>query len=185
MSDHAKPLPHAKLRVASSVAEKMIKTDHAGENGAVNIYRAQRITALIRARSLLPQLKEFQSHEEEHRRVFQSHLHSIGVRRCVSYHLCGAGGFVLGFFTGVMGAKAIAATTYAVENVVLSHLKGQLAYLKGTDQSAFECVNGIYADEKEHHDTAKQLVNADGLLTRTLISIVKFSTEWVIRIGMR
>jgi len=36
------------LRPAKSVAEKMIKVDHTGENGAVNIYRAQRIIAHIR-----------------------------------------------------------------------------------------------------------------------------------------
>ncbi|MBL6938793.1 MAG: demethoxyubiquinone hydroxylase family protein [Alphaproteobacteria bacterium] len=44
-----------RLRPAATVAEKMIKVDHAGENGAVNIYRAQRLVARIRAPSLLSQ----------------------------------------------------------------------------------------------------------------------------------
>lgn len=185
MNDVPGYLEPSKLRAASSIPEKMIKTDHAGENGAVNIYRAQKIGASIRARSLLPQLSEFQSHEEEHRRIFQGHLTSVGVRRCVSYHLCGAGGFALGFVTGLIGPKAIAATTYAVEHVVLEHLEEQLSYLKGRDQAAFECVHRIYADEKEHHDSAESMFDLNGPLTRLLIKIVKFSTEWVIRIGMR
>ena len=63
------------MRAAKTVAEKMIKVDHTGENGAVNIYRAQRLAASIRARSLLPQLKEFQEHEEEHREIFLSLIH--------------------------------------------------------------------------------------------------------------
>ncbi|WP_367281214.1 demethoxyubiquinone hydroxylase family protein [Sneathiella sp.] len=37
------------LRPAKKTAEKMIKVDHAGENGAVNIYRAQRTVALFRS----------------------------------------------------------------------------------------------------------------------------------------
>lgn len=175
----------ARPRAAASIAEKMIKTDHAGENGAVNIYRAQRIAASIRARALLPQLAEFQKHEEEHRRVFGKHLQSIGVRRCISYHFCGVGGFVLGLMTGLIGPSAIAATTYAVEHVVLSHLEEQLEYLEGVNQPAHDCVSAIYADEKEHHDTAEHQIQSNGLLTRTLIRIVKFSTEQVIKIGMR
>jgi len=70
------------LRPAKSVAEKMIKVDHTGENGAVNIYRAQRIIAHIRAPHIIEQLKDFQSHEEEHRDIFSRRLTELGVRRC-------------------------------------------------------------------------------------------------------
>ena len=137
-----------RLRPASSVAEKMIKVDHAGENGAVNIYRAQRLVARIRAPSRVKQLAEFQRHEEEHRAVFREYLASIGVRRCVSYHLCGAGGFALGFVTGLIGPSAIAATTFAVEHVVLRHLEVQLEYLRAAAPEARDCVNRIYEDER-------------------------------------
>src|ERR1700761_4022842 len=86
-----------KLRPANTVAEKMIKVDHAGENGAVNIYRAQKLVARVRAPSLVKQLEEFQRHEEEHRSIFQGYLAKIGIRRCVSYKLSAVGGFSLGF----------------------------------------------------------------------------------------
>lgn len=174
-----------RLRRAASTAEKMIKVDHAGENGAVNIYRAQRLAASVRAPHLLPQLLEFQRHEEEHRRIFQMHLNEIGVRRCISFHACGMGGFALGFITGMIGPSAVAATTYAVEHVVLAHLQEQLKFLKSKDQRAHDCVARIYADETSHHDTAEAQIASDGLLTRTLIAIVKASTELVIRFGMR
>lgn len=174
-----------RLRRAASVAEKMIKVDHAGENGAVNIYRAQRFAASIRAPGLLPQLLEFQRHEEEHRDIFRTHLNEIGVRRCVSYHACGLGGFTLGIITGMIGPSAIAATTYAVEHVVLAHLQEQLEFLKSNDQRAHDSVERIFADETSHHDTAKAQIASDGPLTRTLIAVVKMSTELVIRFGMR
>jgi len=174
-----------RLRRANTAAEKMIKVDHAGENGAVNIYRAQRFAASIRAPRLLPQLLEFQRHEEEHRQIFQTHLSEVGVRRCVSFHACGLGGFTLGFITGMIGPSAIAATTYAVEHVVLTHLQEQLDFLKLNDQRAHDCVQRIFADEKSHHDTAEAQIPSDGLLTKALITIVKTSTELVIRFGMR
>ncbi|HEX2590964.1 MAG TPA: demethoxyubiquinone hydroxylase family protein [Rhizomicrobium sp.] len=174
-----------KLRPARTVAEKMIKVDHAGENGAVNIYRAQRLVAQVRAPSLCGQLAEFQQHEESHRRIFAAHLEKIGVRRCVSYHLSAVGGYALGFVTGLIGPSAIAATTFAVEHVVLRHLEEQLDYLRTTSPDARDCVTQIYEDERRHHDIAEDHLVRDGWMTRVLIAVVQFSTEQVIRIGMR
>ena len=172
-------------RAASSTAEKMIKVDHAGENGAVNIYRAQYLAASIRCPRLKPQLKHFQQHEEEHREIFRTYLDSVGVRRCVSYHLNGLGGFSLGLVTGLIGPSAVAATTYAVENVVLEHLEHQLDYLKDAEPEAFAAVSAIYEDEKAHHDQAKAQMQADKLLSKILVRVVRTCTEGVIWFGMR
>ncbi len=174
-----------KLRPAKSIAEKMIKVDHAGENGAVNIYRAQYLISRIRARHLLPELKHFQEHEMEHRQIFASHLSSNGIRPCVSYHLCGLGGWWLGFVTGLIGPSAVMATTYAVENVVLEHLEHQAEYLRKQEPMALKCVEAIIEDEKAHHDHAFNRFDHDGLLAKFLVRIVKLCTENVIRFGMR
>jgi ubiquinone biosynthesis monooxygenase Coq7 len=174
-----------KLRPAGTVAEKMIKVDHAGENGAVNIYRAQKLVARVRAPSLVEQLTEFRHHEEEHRAIFRDHLAKIGVRRCVSYRFSAIGGFSLGFVTGLIGASAIAATTFAVEHVVLRHLEEQLEYLQHASPEARDCVRRIYEDERAHHDTAQVQLSHDGWLTRSLIATVQVCTELVIRVGMR
>lgn len=163
----------------------MIKVDHVGENGAVNIYRAQRLVANVRCPKLKPQLKEFQHHEEEHRLIFKEHLNKIGVRRCISYHLTGIGGFALGFVTALVGPKAIAATTYAVENVVLDHLEHQLSYLKDASPDAYAAVEAIYTDEKEHHDQAKSDMHHDEFLSKLLVRIIRNCTEAVIWFGMR
>jgi len=173
------------MRAAQSIAEKMIKVDHVGENGAVNIYRAQRFAAQIRCRSLIPQPREFQTHEEEHREVFRVHIAGKNIRRCISYHMAGLGGYTLGFITGLMGPNAIAATTYAVEDVVLSHLEHQMTYLAQNDTEAYQAVSQIYEDEKEHHDTAEVQMQEGKFLARVLIRVVKACTEAVIRFGMR
>jgi 3-demethoxyubiquinol 3-hydroxylase len=172
-------------RAADTVAEKMIKVDHAGENGAVNIYRAQAILSRLLRPDLLNGLIENQRHEEQHRAIFAAHLEARSIRRCISYHACGFGGFALGFVTAVMGRKAIFATTYAVEHVVLAHLAEQLVYLQATDPAAFGCVAKIHADEQAHHDAALTAMGPATFLTKMLIGVVRLCTEAVIRFGMR
>jgi len=54
--------------------------------------------------------------------------------------LCGIGGFALGLFTGICGRASIAATTLAVETVVLRHLEGQIGALRLVDPEAVEAV---------------------------------------------
>jgi 3-demethoxyubiquinol 3-hydroxylase len=173
------------LRRAQTLAEKMIKVDHAGENGAVNIYRAQKLVAYLRAKFLLPHLKKNQAHEEQHRHIFANYLAEKRIKRCASYHACGLGGFTLGLITGLMGPGAVAATTYAVEHVVLNHLEEQINHLKEFDVAALSCVARIVEDERLHHDAAERQLQKDKILTGLLIRIVGFSTEQVIRFGMR
>ncbi|MCR9213292.1 MAG: demethoxyubiquinone hydroxylase family protein [Proteobacteria bacterium] len=163
----------------------MIKVDHAGENGAVNIYRAQRMIARVRSTTLIKQLDRNFDHEKTHRQIFDAYLQRNQIRKCQSYWACGIGGYTLGIVTGLIGPSAVAATTYAVEHVVLEHFEEQLAYLETHDDDAFNCVQQIIADEKTHHDEAKSQMNADLKLTKILISFVQFCTESVIRFGMR
>jgi 3-demethoxyubiquinol 3-hydroxylase len=172
-------------RPAQTIAEKMIKVDHAGENGAVNIYRGQHAVARFMHPRLCAGLAEFQGHEKEHRAIFQTYLADRGIRRCISYHACGCGGLALGLITALMGARAIAATTYAVEHVVLGHLNEQMTYLRNHDTTALHCVAQIRGDEQAHHDEAAEQMGAPDWLTCCLIRVVAFSTECVIRFGMR
>lgn len=174
-------MPHR----ANTAPEKMIKVDHAGENGAVNIYRAQILTSSLRAPRLITELKRNLNHEKEHRRIFTDWLKHNNIRRCLSYHLCGVGGFCLGFVTGLIGPNAVHATTYAVETVVLEHLEEQLSALKLSDKSAADCVEKIIEDEKSHRDHAGNQLNGDTRLARMIVGIVKFCTKGVIRFGMR
>ena len=172
-------------RAAATTAEKMIKVDHAGENGAVNIYRAQALVSRMLRPALVPMLRENQRHEEQHRRIFAAYLSANDIRRCISYHASGLGGFVLGFVTALCGVKVIHATTYAVEHVVLAHLSEQMAYLRDADEQAWGCVQNIHADEQSHHDIAETGMGHRDWITNLLIGIVRLGTEGVIRFGMR
>lgn len=91
----------------------------------------------------------------------------------------------MGVATGLLGRAAIAATTVAVERVVLAHLEQQLIVLRDTDSAAYAAVSKIVIEERVHHDQSSAHVKADQFWTRVLTPLVAASTEIVIWLGMR
>ena len=174
----------ARLKASETLGDRIIKVNHAGENGAVNIYRAQLFLCRWRAPRLLNELSEFKSHEERHRSIFAAELSRRRAPRCRSYHLCAIGGYALGLVTGLCGAAAVAATTVAVETVVLGHLRAQLDALESTDPAAVAAIASIVSDEQTHHDRAAVVARAGRTWTRILTPVVSAATEGVIWLGM-
>lgn len=172
------------LRKAEDYGERVMKVNHAGENGAVNIYAGQIFCARLTAPDLIGELSEFKGHEENHRRIFQAELERRGVRRCRSYFLCGIGGYALGLLTGLFGRGAIAATTVAVERVVLGHLKLQLQQLAGKDEPAVVAIQTIVSEEQQHHDQSAAHAQANRQWLLLLGPAVALATELVIWMGM-
>jgi 3-demethoxyubiquinol 3-hydroxylase len=168
----------------AELAGRILKVDHAGENGAVHIYAAQILVALVTARGLVSELREFRSHELRHRQIFAEELNRRGVRRCRSYLLCGIGGFILGLITGLLGKRAICATTVAVEQVVLRHLEHQLVQLRH-DSLAAQAIESIVQEEREHHDRSAALAEQHRIWHKVLTPIVSAATEAVIWLGMK
>jgi ubiquinone biosynthesis monooxygenase Coq7 len=175
----------ARLSHGETLGDRVIKVNHAGEHGAVNIYRGQRLACWWRDIELRSALGEFQSHEEAHRAIFANELARRGRRRCRSYVLCGIGGFGLGFVTGLCGRASIAATTVAVERVVLRHLDEQLDALRGIDTAAVSAIEAILEDERTHHDKAALEPSQGIVWPRVLRPVVSAATEFVIWPGMR
>lgn len=170
---------------ATDLGGLIMKVNHAGEHGAVNIYRGQLATARLMAPDLLEELAEFMAHEERHRSIFAEELRRRGRPRCRSYALCGLGGYVLGFVTGLLGKSAIAATTVAVESVVLRHLKGQIEILSGSDAAAVAAITAIVDEEQAHHDQSVLHLQAGRFWPKLLVPVVSVATEIVIWTGMR
>ncbi|WP_299342886.1 demethoxyubiquinone hydroxylase family protein [uncultured Pseudoxanthomonas sp.] len=171
--------------MSTRLGDRILKVDHAGEHGAVNIYRAQILVARWTAPHMAPVLQHFLEHERGHRALFSSALQLRGVRRCRSYVLCGVGGWTLGLVTGLLGPSAIAATTLAVESVVLQHLMEQQRQLETTDPEAFDTVSRIVAEEQEHHDHGRNAMPSGAFWPPILTPVVRVSTEAVIWLGMR
>lgn len=167
------------------LGDRIIKVNHAGEHGAINIYSGQILMAGFTARSMVGQLAEFRSEEQKHRAIFQAELQRRGRPRCRSYGLCGIGGYLLGLITGLLGPSAIAATTVAVESIVLKHLEHQLATLGDRDPEATAAISAIVSEEREHHEQSEVHLEGHQRWRAMIEPVVSASTEAVIWLGMR
>lgn len=175
----------ARLNRGETLGDRVIKVDHAGEHGAVCVYRAQRWISRWRSPELLSELDQFLEHEIGHRARFGTELERRHRPRCRSYYLCGLGGFLLGTMTGLAGREAVAATTVAIERVVLRHMREQIDALDGSDIEATVMLREIILDEQEHHDLSLARTSTNRFWSVAIEPIVMVSTEVVIWLGMR
>ena len=164
---------------------RIIKVNHAGEFGAVNIYRAQLMVVRRAIPSLVPQIEVFLAHEKRHLSTFAEILRARGISRCKSYWFCGVGGFALGLLTGLFGRSGIMACTAAVETVVTGHLVEQLVFLESQgDTEAAAAVQSIVSEEEEHKAVGIAQ-GKDSLLFKPLGAVVAAATSFVIWLGMK
>ena len=166
--------------------QKILKVNHAGEFGAINIYEAQLLICRIAMKRHVPLLQEFLKDETRHLNAFWEEIEKRKGVRCKSFWLCGTGDYALGFISALLGTKGIMACTWAVESVVIAHLHSQLEYLSGkNDKDAFAVVKSILDDEVNHRDTGFKHGGATNILYVPFRFMVNAFTEGVIRFGMR
>ena len=136
--------------------DEMLRVDHAGEFGAVQIYRGQR-AVFSRARGkerISGLLQEMEAGEQHHLTTFDRLLAERGVRPTLLSPLWRAAGYTLGAGTALMGEKAAHACTAAVEEVIEEHYAAQAERLKDQEPALAALVEQFRAEEIAHKDTA-------------------------------
>ena len=152
-----KPIPPRPGRgaMAARMAE-ILRVDHAGELGAVHIYRGQRAVlgdAPGHAR-VAGQLAEMEAHEAEHLARFDRLLTERRVRPTALAPVWRLAGFALGAGTALLGQKAAHACTEAVETVIEAHYAGQIDELAEREPDLAAELTKFRDDEMRHHDEA-------------------------------
>lgn len=166
-------------------SKKILKVNHAGEFGAINIYRSQIFVSKYFIKDVVPLLESFLADEERHLDIFWQEIQARKGVKCKSYYLCGFGGCVMGFISSIFGRKGIEACTWAVESVVIEHLENQLIYLKKKgDDNAYDAVNSILDDEKNHRDIGAGK-GATNIWYKPFRFCISLFTEMTIRFGIR
>ncbi len=135
--------------------ERMIRVDHAGEYGAVQIYRGQ--LAVLGHTATGATIKHMHDQEEEHLARFDQLIAEHGVRPTALAPVWNVAGYALGAVTALMGEKAAMACTAAVEEVIDEHYARQAASLEkdGEANAALkETIEKFRADEIQHRETA-------------------------------
>ena len=153
-----------------------LRSDHAGEVGAVCIYHG----ILLFARE--PSLRAFaQTHlatEQQHLREIESWLPRDARSRLLP--VWRLAGFVTGALPALLGPKAVYATIEAVENFVDQHYGEQVHALAGHQpfaalrQTLLDCQN----DEIAHRDQAAALGSGSpGIFLRAWCALVSFGSR--------
>jgi ubiquinone biosynthesis monooxygenase Coq7 len=142
-------------QLASSVPGLVgdIRSDHAGETGAVMIYRG------VLAGSRDPAVRRFAG---EHMATEQGHLDLLGAllppgQRSVLLPVWRVAGWLTGFLPTLVGSRAVYATIDAVETFVDHHYEAQIRKLplEGPGGALRAALSICQEDEVHHRDEAR------------------------------
>lgn len=145
---NAKPTP-------DSIAQ-MLRIDHAGEYGAVAIYKGQQAVFARgkHTQDLAAQIKEMEAEEQKHLDAFDEFLIDRDVRPTALAPIWNVAGYGLGVVTALMGEKAAHACTEAVETVIEQHYAQQIEQTKDIDPALSATFAEFREDELHHRDIA-------------------------------
>jgi len=154
---NARPLPpRPGLQGEAARLAEILRVDHAGELGAVHIYRGQR--AVLEAApghgAISGRLAEMEAHEARHLARFDDLLTEARVRPTLMAPVWRAAGFAVGAATALMGERAAHACTEAVESVIEAHYAGQIAELGERSPDLAAELSQFRDEELAHRDEA-------------------------------
>lgn len=136
----------------------MIRVDHAGEYGAVAIYKGQRAVfeRLPGKERIARQLEHMEADEQHHLDTFDRLIAERGVRPTALAPFWNIAGYGLGVVTALMGEKAAHACTEAVESVIEGHYDDQVAVLEahGDEPELAQTFARFREEETAHKDLA-------------------------------
>ena len=184
MSDKPIP-PRPGVGAVSARLAEILRVDHAGELGAVHIYRGQRavLGASKGHERIAGQLEEMEGHEAVHLARFDQLLNEHQVRPTVMTPLWRAAAFTLGAGTALLGEKAAHACTEAVENVIEQHYASQIAELEGRDPELAAELSKFRDEELAHRDHAVEEGARDAPGYPLLSAVIRAGCKAAIKIS--
>jgi len=160
-----------------------MRSNHAGETGAVWIYKGAKCAFWSKKISLMA--KEHEKCEIKHLIIMESLVSASEKSKLLI--LWKVMGFMLGFFPSLLGYKSFCVTINAVETFVKTHYEEQIDYLKKNNchSALLQILQKCSYDEISHQqDAEKELTN---LRFRSLaliwFSIVKLGSAFAVRIA--
>lgn len=159
---------------------RILKVNHAGEYGAIRIYRAQAWVARRCYPDIVAFLEETLAHEVQHCSLFLEAMPQRGARPCRVMSLWGNGGLILGLLTSLLGRQGIWICTAAVESAVHRHLEDQLHFLRQRDERLRSLILSIQEEEVAHLRHAQQRIATEARWARALNAFILGCTDAVI-----
>lgn len=147
-----------------------LRSNHAGESGAVCIY--QGILALTRDASVREFARRHKTAEERHFAIMQRLLPREQHSRLLM--LWRVAGWLTGALPAMFGARAVYRTIDAVETFVDHHYRFQIDVLRQRpqDRALMDILQACRADELEHRDEARTHLQRPGVIGRGWVAMV-------------
>lgn len=136
--------------------DAMIRVDHAGEFGALQIYKGQ-LAVLGQGRrdsESVQAIRRMADQEQRHFAAFDQMVRERGVRPTVLEPVWRVAGFAVGAATALLGEKAAMACTVAVEEVIDGHYRRQAEAIPESESELKQAITEFRADELDHRDVA-------------------------------
>lgn len=167
-------MPKPYFQNKKQLLDSIIRVDHAGEYGAVRIYKGQ--IAAIRNDSTRSVIAHMLEQEKTHFQFFNNKIKTENIRPTIFMPLWHVAGFVLGFATSFLGAKTAMLCTEAVETVIDEHYSDQIVDLKNAhdQQDLVDTIDQYRLEELEHKDIASQYSDytTTDFLTKKVIEVM-------------
>ena len=173
-----------------NIIEEMIRVNHAGERGAIKIYEGQikALKFLKQEESLIQEIQEMRDHELEHLHFFENEIIKRNVRPTFLLPLWDLLGTTLGIGTALLGKKATALCTAAVEEVIGGHYSDQIETLENDfkeEKSLKDTFSKFRDDELEHKDKAEKMGSTNSGVYYVLDTIIKETSKLAIEVSKR
>lgn len=142
--------------LAGRLAE-ILRVDHAGELGAVAIYRGQKaVLGEARGRErVYGHVEQMEAQEQAHLSRFESLILERRVRPTALAPVWRLAGFALGVGTALLGERAAHACTEAVETAIEQHYADQIEELSDVEPVLAAELAGFREEEIVHRDLAR------------------------------
>ncbi len=160
-----------------------IRSDHAGEAGAVEIYRG--ILALTRDDSVREFARHHLATESHHLELIEAILATGHRSRLLP--LCRWAGWITGALPALFGAAAVYRTIDVVETFVDQHYREQIDILARdpAHRDLHDLLERCRADEIAHRDDARSRLGRPGLVGRIWSFIVGKGSQAGVSLVMR
>ena len=170
---------------ARRAVEEMLRVDHAGEYGAVAIYRGQQavFSQSPRTADMAAQLQKMKEEEQKHLDAFDQLLVEREVRPTAMMPLWSVAGYGLGVVTALMGEKAAHACTDAVETVIEQHYAKQAEAVAADDPDLAATFREFREDELHHRDIAVEGGAREARGYRLLSRVIRAGCHAAIRVS--
>ncbi len=167
----------------NKLLESFLRSDHAGEVGAVYIYKG--ILSIAKDPALVEFSKRHLETEKEHLRKIEEVLPVSKRSKLVC--IWKVAGYLLGFLPSLFGPRIVFATIEAVESFVEDHYEEQLKYLRAQndpDQALIDLLQSCQDDEIEHkNESAIKKRSTPGFLLNFWMKIVGWGSSSAVKVA--